>query len=117
MWQVRALQKLASFGLLGANWDSYGSPPLSESVLDAAVDLVSNISFEKVPALRITPISGGGVQLEWEQGERELAVEVRPDLTFGVSSSDRDAHTEASMRSLSPAAVERLLAGWMSVAR
>lgn len=112
-WQVRALKKLAGFGSLQPNWDSYGSPSIAESVLDDAVYLVSRISLEQVPKLRITPISGGGIQLEWEKGTRELAVEVRPDHSLEISVFEGDEPLiedyMVRVQPAGPAIVEQLL--------
>jgi hypothetical protein len=108
-WQVEALKKLASFGLLRPNWDSYGSPPISDAVLDAVADLVTGVSFEHVPPLRLTPVSGGSVQLEWERGNRKVAVEVRPDTAFEVLLVDGDDLKEFLVPSLSSVVVEELL--------
>jgi len=108
-WQVNALKKLARLGLLKANWDSYGSSPIPDTVLDAAADLVSAVSLERVPPVNITPVSGGGVQFEWEKGARKLVVEVRPDLTFGVLLAHGEEFREWLVRALGSADLEVLL--------
>ena len=79
--QVKAIQKIAGFEQLPQNWDSYGSPKISAEVIDCAIELVTN-SFDRGPAARILPVSGGGIQFEWENGERELEIEFRPDLNI-----------------------------------
>ena len=79
--QVKAIQKIAGFEQLPTNWDSYGSPRVSRAVIDSAIDLVLT-TFDFVPMRRIVPVSGGGIQFDWEMGERELEIEVRPDLNI-----------------------------------
>lgn len=97
-WQVDALKTIASFEGLKNNWDSYGSPVIPFEVLSLAIDLVRNISLENLPPPRIVPVSGGGIQLEWEKGTRELEIEVHPDLyveVLGVEDGD-PVHREPS---------------------
>jgi len=112
-WQVRALQKLASFGSLVPNWDSYGSRPISDSVIDVATGLVSQVNVENAPTPRIIPVSGGGVQLGWEKGQREVEIEVHPDSSVEVLISENGIPlAESQARSLSASVVERLLS-WL----
>jgi len=105
-WQVAALQKLTRFSLLKPNWDSYGSPPIADSVIDAAAELLSGLPLEQRSAFSMTPVSGGGVHLEWEKGERKLILEVRPDATFDILIVDGDEITEFFAPSLTSAAIE-----------
>lgn len=112
-WQVIALQKLARLSSLRPNWDSYGSPPVSDWVLTVAAELVSKTTFENAPTPAIIPIKGGGVQLEWESGGRELEVEVHPDLTVELLTADDDEQIEEfSVRYLAPSSLESLLS-WL----
>jgi hypothetical protein len=83
-WQVSAIQKLASLGTLEPNWDSYGSAPLSDSVLDLATNLIRDVSFGDAPIPSIVPVSGGGVQIGWEKGVREAELQIHPDLSIEV---------------------------------
>lgn len=77
--QVKAIQKIAGFEQLPMNWDSYGSRRVADAVIRNAIDLVMT-TFDLGPVPRILPVSGGGVQFEWEKGERELEIEILPDL-------------------------------------
>ena len=108
-WQVEALKKLARFGLLPMNWDSYGSPPISDDVLEATAELVSGVSLQRVPDFAMTPVSGGGVQMEWEKGDRKLILEVHPDITFDVLIAEGDESRELLLPSLRSRAIEGLL--------
>jgi hypothetical protein len=40
------------------------------------------IAFDLGPVPRILPVSGGGIQFEWENGKRELEIEFRPDMNI-----------------------------------
>ena len=113
-WQVEALQKLARFSDFPTNWDSYNSPPISDRVLDVASEIISKVSIDKVPTPRVSPIKGGGIQLVWERGTRELGLEIRPDIGFELLLSDEDEIVlEAPMQSLSAPDVDDLLLFWL----
>jgi hypothetical protein len=77
--QVKAIQKIVGFEQLQANWDSYGSPRVADAVIRKAIDVVM-ATFDFGPLPRILPVSGGGIQFEWEKGGRELEIEIHPDL-------------------------------------
>ena len=59
-WLKLALADVARMAALPANWDSYGSPPPSETVRQNAVQLLTSIEHEDFPSPRIVPLSGGG---------------------------------------------------------
>ena len=58
------------------DWDSYGSPPPSEVAVTAGVRLILGIDLDHFVSPRIVPVSGGGVQLEWNCGSREVEIEI-----------------------------------------
>ncbi len=112
-WQVRTLQEIATFELLHANWDSYGSPPPADNVLEFTRDLVARITVGSVPAPRIIPISGGGIQLYWEKGDREIEIKLHSDLTVGLLVVEGEKILlEVSLPSLSPPMVDAFLS-WL----
>jgi hypothetical protein len=49
-WLKSALSDVARLVALPANWDSYGSPPLSETARQNAVQLLASIEYEGFPA-------------------------------------------------------------------
>ena len=75
-WLKLALATVARMAALLASWDSYGSPPLSETARQNAVQLLASIEYEDFPAPCIVPISGGGLQIEWQDNRRELELEI-----------------------------------------
>lgn len=83
-WQVDAVKKILSFQplTLTPNWDSYGSEPMNQRAIDVALNLVHDVGFRNIPAPRVIPVSGGGIQLEWVKENRELEVEIHPDGTI-----------------------------------
>jgi len=77
-WQRRALQSLYEVSSLPEDWDSYGSRPPTEEAIECAKRLIVQIDRDSFLQPRITPISGGGVQLAWHSGIRELEIEISP---------------------------------------
>jgi hypothetical protein len=69
---VRA--RIEAFRELEADWDTYGSPPIEEAAIGAALRLHDAAS---TPPRYAAPIAGGGVGLIW--GERPFKLE--PDVT------------------------------------
>jgi O-acetyl-ADP-ribose deacetylase (regulator of RNase III) len=108
-WQVEALRKFAALSLLPENWNSYGSRRISDQVLDVASELISKISVEGIRHVAVSPISAGGIQLEWDNRTRELTVEVRSDGSYGVLLVDGEHIDELSLPTLSPGVLESLL--------
>ena len=75
-WQVEAIRKLLQLFTLPRDWDSYGSPPPSEVAIMAAVRLILRIDLESFLSPLVVPVAGGGVQLEWSLGSREVEIEI-----------------------------------------
>lgn len=80
----RMLDKLAELSILPDNWDGYGSPSLQPAVKEAAADLIGILCEAGAPLPHFAPVSGGGLQLEWQRNGRELELEILPngDLAF-----------------------------------
>lgn len=77
-WCASLLEKISGFRSLRPNWNSYGSPPPSETAIRNAIQFVVLMEDED-PRPRVLPVSGGGIQFEWNCGERELELEFLPD--------------------------------------
>ena len=75
-WLTSALADVMRIAALPANWDSYGSPPVGETVRGNAIQLLASINYEDFPVPQIVPISGGALQMEWQYHERELELRV-----------------------------------------
>jgi len=75
-WLQSALSDVARLAALPSNGDSYGSPPLSKTARQNAVQLLASIEYEDCPTPCIVPISGGGLQIEWQDNRRELELEI-----------------------------------------
>ncbi len=71
----KAIGDLDKLSTLPFDWDSYGSPKISDDLIMAAKRFLYQLEFEFIAAPRVVPISGGGIQFEWQMGERELELE------------------------------------------
>ena len=78
-WQIQALKAVCQLVNLRYDWDSYRSPPISSMALTASTRLIAIIDPEDLPVPQVFPVPGGGLQLEWVVGVRELELEILPD--------------------------------------
>lgn len=79
LWLRPAQRKISELAQLPENWDSYGSRSIQPAAIKQAADLIAYLSKFNLPSPHIFPVSGGGIQLEFEQGGRELEIEILPD--------------------------------------
>lgn len=80
-WQIETLQAVCQLANLRDDWDSYGSPPISPAALHTSTRLIAMIDPGDLPVPCVFPVPGGGMQLEWIVGQRELELEILPDGT------------------------------------
>lgn len=92
---LAALDRVAD---LPKGWDTYGSPPVPDAAVHQARALLILVRMARCPDPTVSPVpGGGGVQLEWNRGDR--GVEVYIDATGGVSylRTDSDEVVEAGL--------------------
>jgi len=90
-WLTSALADVARIAELPQDWDGYGSAPLGIKEREHVTKLLSSIDNADLPAPNVVPISGGGIQIEWQHNARELELEIvegSEDLMFLKVSSD-----------------------------
>ncbi len=75
-WLEAVLRKIEYLASLPLNWDSYGSSPPGAEECQHAKSILTLIEQDSFPAPDIVPVSGGGIQLEWQYQERELELEI-----------------------------------------
>lgn len=75
-WQIQGIKRLYEVLSLPENWDSYGSPAPTQDAANTAMDLLTGIDIDYFVAPRVVPISGGGLQLEWQVETRRLELEI-----------------------------------------
>lgn len=88
-WQIQGIKRLNKVLSLPENWDSYGSCPPTHAAANAAMDLLTGIDIDYFVAPRVVPVSGGGLQLEWEIGERGLELLILDDGSVEYLTTER----------------------------
>ena len=78
-WQLNTIRAVVKLANLPDNWDGYGSSKIQPKALATAFHLVLAIQIEEPPTPHISPVPGGGIQLEWQTSTRELELEILPD--------------------------------------
>lgn len=82
---IRSVQTLLN---LSPDWDGYGSPPPSKEAADIAFRLVSEVKENFRKPAHVCPVGGGGIQLEWHVGEKDLEIEIESDGSVGYLAVD-----------------------------
>lgn len=93
-WKLDAASHVLELGCLQQNWDSYGSPPPSQRVIDKAIAIIQSIPFEDLPTPYVVPVAGGGIQFEWNISGRELEIEILPDGSAEYLKAERQSPLE-----------------------
>jgi hypothetical protein len=91
VWRLRRIfERLDATALLGQNWDSYGSEPPSDEARSKARELIWNVAAQYFGAadlravpFTLVPLSGGGVQVEWQGASNVIEVEIGPHGSLG----------------------------------
>lgn len=78
-WLKDSQDELHKLRELPENWDSYASPRIKDVSVKTTADLLIALAKFEMPKPQIFPVSGGGLQLEWQRNKRELEIEVLPD--------------------------------------
>lgn len=81
-WEIEPIRAALKLQSLPQGWDRAGSPPPGDAPVDRAIEVISSVAklgFDDITAPHVFPVPGGGIQLEWLQGDRRLEVEVLPD--------------------------------------
>lgn len=94
-WQVEPIKKVLGALLLPENWDSYGGHAPRREAAATAIEIIASIVQEDPPRPRVVPLGTGGIQLEWENGQRELEVECAPDGSIEALKIEGDAEGES----------------------
>ena len=82
-WVAKAKYDLDRIMKLPDNWDSYGSPSIPEVLYKNAENFLRSLEVEDIEAPFVAPVSGGGIQFEWQNKTRELEIEFVQSNVFG----------------------------------
>jgi len=118
-WEAEAYQHALALKDLPDTWDRPGSRKPTIPAINAALKYIEGVAELELFVLGapfIAPMSDGGVQLEWERGQRQLEIELLPDGSARFLASDAGEITEGELGPmLSPPDVKSLF-GWLAAA-
>jgi hypothetical protein len=99
------LDRLTRLETFGRDWDSYGSQPPAGSAITKAQQLIwevvsQDFAHSGVRAVPYTavPLSGGGVQIEWQGPSGSVEIEIGPHCEFGYLMTRQGPHEETEER-------------------
>ncbi len=87
-WLDESLQKLQEILELEDNWDSYGAPRVGIKRVQAALEVLLEITPTLAPTPSLVPTADGGVQIEWHRDGIDLEIEVVSHLRTVVYFAD-----------------------------
>jgi hypothetical protein len=112
-WVVAAAKKLDALGRFRANWDSYGGLPLQPGAKALTLRALDCLRLSELPTPAVVLGSGGTVQLEWHNRQKELDLELRDDDTVEYVKVQPDGHMEEGEATKDLALKLRELAQWL----
>lgn len=95
-----AHRKAEEIRALSNRWDSYNASPPSQSAIDFALNFLRDAAVmstaynSELPIPFLAPTLTGGVQFEWEVGNRELELEISRPNEFYYLKVDEDEESE-----------------------
>lgn len=110
-WMRSALNAVDQVRELPPGWDGGSSPSINAAILETARRLIARAAqVEEAPEPHVAPVPGGGLQLEWHIGGRDLELEVLPngDLAYSMEESGNEVENEL-LRLARIDSVERLV--------
>lgn len=115
IWEVNPIKTVLGLQWLASNWDGYGSPAPSKALIDASIGFIRKIAEVGPEGLlppNIVPLPGGGIQLDWHIGSRELEIPIFPDrhIEF-LTVEDGEPQLEGELNSYNQV---RLLLSWLA---
>jgi len=119
----QAFQRIGRLIRFAENWDSYGAKSIDKECISRGVNILKElVKFKfnkniKIPIPFVAPLSSGGIQIEWEEGEKYLEISINPDpLAVDYFATDKAKEgqltLEGSLRSMS--ALKELLTWFIS---
>jgi len=112
-WLAKAKYDLDRIMALPENWDSYGSPSIPEVLYKNAENFLRSLEVEDIEPPFIAPVSGGGIQFEWQNKTRELEIEFVQSNVFGYLKIIGDEPVDEGQFSLQDYNSARLLIKWL----
>ena len=84
-WLEDAARQFHAIARLPHGWDSYGSPPPDTRKMNFAWSFLTSLcGVEEFPKPHVNPLPNGGIQFDWENGQRyfEIVIESESDIRY-----------------------------------
>lgn len=110
-WLQEIALQLQAIAALSDGWDSYGASSPDANKVNAAWSLIVCLcESANLPKPYVNPTRNGGVQFEWEVGERYFELEVVAERAATYFYCDGDSHVEESGDIFEDESLETVLA-------
>ena len=114
--QLHLLRGIHSVASLSPNWDSYESPPPTPAAIMSAVAQVVRVDLSNLPVPHVAPVSGGGVQLIWQNDGRSLDLEFLPNGNIEYLTSQGGTHRLEGELTAADYQMTQALVAWLAAA-
>lgn len=94
MWSGRLFVDIDALLRLPPGWNSHNAAPVPPDAAATALDIVVRALLEGAPYPHITPLSSGGLQVEWHEPDLEIEVAIDHEGVVTVWSNDAQTGTE-----------------------
>ena len=88
---VRTVLKLST---LLPGWDGYRSPAIGTPAIAGALNVLGMMEGLTLPKPHVSPVAGGGVQIEWERAGKELELEFGRDGSLSYLATEPQGEEE-----------------------
>lgn len=79
------------------DWDGYGAEPVRRDVIGFASEILEGVMWRRTPTPRITPMTHGGVMLEWHEAGIEIEIEIEAPRRVWVYAEAEGQHFEGEL--------------------
>ena len=116
-WLRDLVPQMLDLTRLPKSWDDRGGPPPTEGLVREIVEALGQAEIEDLSVPTAVPLPGGGIQLEWSGGEREVELAFYPGgqaSAIALRSSDEAPLDEQEFPIEDFASIRRALS-WLKV--
>ena len=93
-WRQTVVEQLQDVSGLDEGWDGFGAGPVRRDVILFVVHILNQIMLPNAPPPQVTPMSHGGLMLEWHENGIDLEIETEKPGRLWVSFEDHVEHIE-----------------------
>ena len=87
-WNDQVIFRLIEISNLSFNWDKHGGSPVKSELIYFTYNFLSSLLESNTHSPEIVPLSYGGIQVEWHDGDIDLEIEIESPYRVIVSFED-----------------------------